>query len=74
MLKLLNTIKQANVESITNRYQRILREAEHKCYSCGRDYKRDEIEERVIRYQGEPEVILVCPRCISLGFDDWNIG
>lgn len=74
MLKpILDTMKQANVESVTDRYEKMLSELEYDCYSCGNSCKRDEIEERVVRFQGEKEVILVCKKCISHGWDEWRL-
>ena len=68
MLKILDTIKQANVESITKH------QLEYECDSCGTFHKHDEIEERPFRSRdtGEYQVALICPKCISLGWDRWG--
>ena len=73
MLKsIFDTMRKANVESVNDRYQRWLKEQEYECCSCGSYAKHDEIQEWIVSNEGEPEVVLVCPKCIRLGWDDWG--
>lgn len=65
----LDVIRQANVESVDERYRRALAEQEYACDSCGDYHPMSDLVERKVRDEGEIIVKLICKsRCVRLGW------
>lgn len=49
-------------------------EREYECHSCGRFEKSDNLEDRTVFDDRSYEHldILICKRCIALGWDKWG--
>ena len=45
---------------------------EYECHSCGRYTRMDHDNEKTIIDQGEREDVLICDRCLALGWNHWG--
>ena len=45
---------------------------QYECYGCGHWKPSDQLEDRTIYDQGDITEVLVCTRCLSLGWDNWG--
>ena len=45
---------------------------EYECHSCGRFTRMDHDNEKTIIDQGDRMDVLVCSRCLALGWEKWG--
>jgi uncharacterized protein with PIN domain len=64
----------AILKSLRDHQQRVIEKQQYECYSCGTFFHPDYDNELSLRdnWTGESNIVLVCDRCISLGWKEWH--